>query len=61
MEKQLFFGLLLAGLFGLQVSAQVPEKAEDISPLLNGETIPGAALTAPDGSSKTYCLFHLFL
>jgi len=30
--------------------AQLPEKAEDISPLLYGETIPDATLLAPDGT-----------
>jgi peroxiredoxin len=52
MKKKLFFLLSLAGLFsGLQISAQIPERAEDICPLLNGETIPDASLTAPDGNS----------
>lgn len=52
MKKQIFFLLSLAGLFsGLQISAHIPERAEDICPLLNGETIPDVALTAPDGNS----------
>ncbi len=35
---------------GITLKAQLPEKAEDISPLLNGETLPNAVLKAPDGS-----------
>ena len=51
MEKQLYLILIFAGLFsGLHISAQIPERAEDICPLLNGETIPDASLTAPDGN-----------
>ncbi|GET28809.1 peroxiredoxin-like family protein [Prolixibacter sp. SD074] len=34
----------------ISASAQLPDKAEDISPLLNGETLPDAVLKAPDGS-----------
>lgn len=35
---------------GIILKAQLPQKAEDISPLLNGETFPGVVLKAPDGS-----------
>ncbi|SFD93927.1 peroxiredoxin-like family protein [Thermophagus xiamenensis] len=42
--------ILLTGLFfPILINAQLPEKAEDISPLLNGETVPNAMLTSPDG------------
>ncbi|MFW5835710.1 MAG: peroxiredoxin-like family protein [bacterium] len=52
MKRKLFFILFLTGLSsGLQISAQIPEKVEDISPLLNGETIPNAVLIATDGKS----------
>jgi hypothetical protein len=36
----------------LSVSAQLGEKAEDISPLLNGETVPDAVLISTDSKSK---------
>lgn len=43
--------ILLLGLFipTLINAQQLPEKTEDISPLLNGETVPNAMLTSPDG------------
>ncbi len=50
MKKQLLLIVLLTGLVGFQSYAQLPEKAEDISPLLVGESIPDVALKAPDGS-----------
>jgi peroxiredoxin len=40
--------LLVFTLFAAK--AQLPENAEDISPLLISETLPGAVLVAPDGS-----------
>lgn len=46
----LILTLLCFGFTALSVSAQVAEKAEDISPLLIGETIPNAQLKSPDGS-----------
>jgi peroxiredoxin len=49
MKKQLVLALL--GLIGFNAHAQLPEKAENISPLLIGATIPDALLEAPDGSS----------
>ncbi len=43
--------ILISLLFAtISVKAQLPEKAEDISPLLNGETLPGVVLKAHDGS-----------
>ncbi len=36
---------------GIAVFAQLPDKAEDISPLLYGETLPDAKLTSPEGKS----------
>ncbi|WP_303918667.1 peroxiredoxin-like family protein [Draconibacterium sediminis] len=43
----LFLSILITG---ITLKAQLPEKAEDISPLLNGEVLPDAVLKAPDGS-----------
>ncbi len=45
--------LLFSGITGSTSSAQIPGKAEDISPLLYGEVIPEALLTAPDGSKQS--------
>ncbi len=43
--------ILLSLVFAtISSNAQVAEKAEDISPLLNGETFPDAFLKSPDGS-----------
>lgn len=39
-------------LTAFSVSAQIAEKAEDISPLLIGETIPNVELKAADGSAN---------
>ena len=36
------------------VNAQLPEKAEDISPLLTGEMLPEAVLKSPDGSEHRF-------
>jgi peroxiredoxin len=44
----LFF--LFLGFASFSASAQLPEKAEDISPLLIGENIPEATVKAPDGN-----------
>lgn len=52
MKKQLFLIVLLA-LIGIQTYAQLPEKAEDISPLLIGEIIPDALLKSPDASDHS--------
>jgi len=43
-------GLVLAG---FSAPAQIPDKAEDISPLLIGEIIPDAVLKAPDASEHS--------
>jgi peroxiredoxin len=43
--------LLIMGLGFFSGTAQIAEKAEDISPLLIGETIPDAELKAPDATS----------
>ncbi len=46
--KHVMLILLSMGLASYSASAQIAEKAEDISPLLIGETIPDAELKAPD-------------
>lgn len=48
----LILTILCFGLAAFSVSAQIAEKAEDISPLLIGETIPDVELKAADGSVK---------
>lgn len=48
--KNLLLFLIMAVFSSLNGSAQIPEKAEDISPLLNGETLPNVVLKTPDGS-----------
>ncbi len=50
--KKLTFILLHTLLAALVTNAQLPEKAEDISPLLNGELLPEAVLKSPDGSKQ---------
>lgn len=47
--------LIIPGLvlFVFSISAQIPERAEDISPLLIGETIPNIVLKAPDASDHS--------
>jgi peroxiredoxin len=50
--KKLLVIFLFAGLATFAASAQLPEKAEDISPLLIGEKIPDVALKATDGSNQ---------
>lgn len=51
--KKLMLLLLSFGFAVFSVSAQISEKAEDISPLLIGETIPEAVLKAPDASDHS--------
>lgn len=51
MKKQIFLILLFAAMTSIPAFSQLPAKAEDISPLLNGETIPDIPLKAPDGSA----------
>lgn len=46
--KQLTIILVLLAM-GQQIFAQIPKKAEDISPLLYGEKIPDGVLKTPDG------------
>ncbi len=46
--KTLFFLFLV--FIAFSVSAQLPEKAEDISPLLIGEKIPDATIKSPEGN-----------
>jgi peroxiredoxin len=50
--KKLLVIFLFAGLATFAASAQLPEKAEDISPLLIGEKIPDVALKATNGSNQ---------
>ncbi len=45
--------LLTIGISITSISAQIAEKAEDISPLLIGETIPTVELKTPNGELKT--------
>ncbi|MFO8001747.1 MAG: peroxiredoxin-like family protein [Marinilabilia sp.] len=42
--------LAIIAFLAASTNAQLPQKAEDISPLLFGETIPDVALTATDGT-----------
>ena len=50
--KGKLFSIIAAGLIASQaITAQLPEKAEDISPLLIGEKIPELTLTSLDGTS----------
>ncbi|MFO8235031.1 MAG: peroxiredoxin-like family protein [Bacteroidales bacterium] len=48
MKKQVVIIVLLLAI-GQQIFAQIPEKAEGISPLLYGEKIPSGVLKTPDG------------
>jgi len=48
----LVLAFLCFGFGAFSISAQIAEKAEDISPLLVGETIPDVELKAEDGSSN---------
>jgi len=50
--KKLLVIFLFAVLATFTASAQLPEKAEDISPLLIGEKIPDVALKATNGSNQ---------
>ncbi|MBS3774092.1 MAG: AhpC/TSA family protein [Bacteroidales bacterium] len=49
MTKLLLLIALLTSMVQMQTVAQLPEKAEDISPLLYGEKIPEGLLKAPNG------------
>src|SRR5690554_2826320 len=48
--KKLILLFVVTVFFSYNGYTQVAEKAEDISPLLNGETFPDAVLKAPDGT-----------
>ena len=49
--------IFILSLFTNFVAAQVPEKAEDISPLLVGENVPEAVLMTPEGKSTNFSAF----
>lgn len=49
MNKKTIINFLLAGFASLPVFGQLPEKAEDISPLLIGEKVPAVTLVSSDG------------
>jgi len=51
--KQLALILLGLILIVISIPAQIPERAEDISPLLIGEIIPDVVLKAPDASDHS--------
>lgn len=51
MKRQFYLIITLIAMIANTVNAQLPNKAEDISPLLYGETIPDAKLTSPEGNS----------
>jgi peroxiredoxin len=51
MKKITLLTFILAIISQFSSFAQIADKAEDISPLLYGETLPGATLIAPDGST----------
>ena len=51
--NNLFFALATIGFATLSITAQVPEKAEDISPLLIGESIPNVELKTTEGSKQS--------
>lgn len=50
MKFKILFLLVWPVMIAMPAYSQLPEKAEDISPLLTGEMIPDAVLTSPDGS-----------
>jgi peroxiredoxin len=54
-----YFCVFLLGFFSLSLQAQLPEKAEDIAPLLIGEQIPNRVLrTATGAAVSTDSLFE---
>jgi hypothetical protein len=60
-KKQAFIVALLLAM-GQTVFAQLPEKAEDIAPLLYGKKIPEGVLTVPNGEGyQVYCKLLLSL
>lgn len=54
MKKSLMSALVLSLFFSMSLSAQLPTKAEDVSPLLIGETFPNTMLTGTDGKSVAF-------
>ena len=54
MKKRLLTVPALALFFATCLNAQLPEKAEDIAPLLVGETFPNLELTGMDGTSVLF-------
>lgn len=52
MKKQ-FILLVLTGIIGFQTYAQIPDKAEDISPLLIGEVFPDMLLKSQEASEHS--------
>lgn len=51
LKKHLFITLIIAAMVQVTSFAQIPDKAEDISPLLYGEKIPDGVLTTPNGEN----------
>ena len=54
MKKLLLIVPVLLLALATSINAQLPEKAEDISPLLIGETMPNTALTGMDGATVPF-------
>lgn len=54
MKKRLLTAPILALVLATGLNAQLPEKAEDISPLLIGETFPGLEVTGMDGATIAF-------
>jgi peroxiredoxin len=52
MPKQLFITLIITAMVQATSFAQIPDQAEDISPLLYGENIPEGILTTPNGEDQ---------
>jgi len=50
-KGKFFIALFIVAMMPVTSIAQLPDKAEDISPLLYGEKIPKGVLTAPDGET----------
>lgn len=54
MKKSLISALVLTLFFSIGLNAQLPTKAEEVSPLLIGETMPNTVLTGTDGKSVAF-------
>ena len=50
---KIILNIIIICLAGFSAFAQLPEKAQDTSPLMIGETIPDAKLKAPDASEHS--------